>query len=105
MLKAITKQLSQFAIVNREKGAFPSQLETNRKGRTSPSSAPDTFQKVNAIIILRSVKEIDNDVGGNLNEKSNIPPSISFDDFGEFKEDKPTITCLLYTSPSPRDQA
>jgi len=52
MLKVITKQFAQTAIANREKGAFPSQPETNPKGGTSSGSTPDTFRKVNAIVTL-----------------------------------------------------
>ena len=65
MLKLITKQFSQTAIANREKGTFPSQPETNPKGKISSGSTPDTFRKVNAIITLRSGKEIDNHVEDN----------------------------------------
>ena len=60
-------------MANRKKGTFPSQSETNPEGETSSDSTPDIFRKVNVIITLRSGKEIDNYVGDNLNEKSNIP--------------------------------
>jgi len=92
MLKLITKQFSQTAIANREKGTFPSQPETNPKGKISSGSTPDTFRKVNAIITLRSGKEIDNHVEDNLNEKSNTPPTLNTNDSGDFKEDESTIT-------------
>jgi len=55
---------------------------------TSSNSTPDTFRKVNAIITLRSEKEIDNYVGNNLNEKSKTPPTTADADSEEFKEDE-----------------
>ena len=84
-------------MANREKGTFPSQYETNPKGWTSSDFAPDTFRKVNAIITLRSGKEIDNHVGDNLNEKSDIPPTITTDDFGESKKDQAHIDKIRET--------
>ena len=48
---------------------------------------------------MRSGKEIDNDVGDNLNEKFDIAPIIITDDSGESKEDEPTATV---TTPPPK---
>jgi len=63
-------------------------------GGASAGSAPDTFRKVNTIITLRSEKKIDNHIGDNLNEKSNMPPTIIANDFRESKEYEPTVIMI-----------
>jgi len=95
MLKSITEQFAQSVIANRKKETFPSQPEAKFKSGTSSYSALNTFQKVNAVITLRSTKEIDNHVGHNLNEKSNAPPTLNVDVSGESKADEPTITIIV----------
>jgi len=94
ILRAITEQFSQSAMENNKKGTFLSQPETNPKGGTFSDSAPNTFRKVNAIIALRSRKEIDNHVRDNMNEKYNISPTITVDDYEESKEDELTVTMI-----------
>ena len=99
MLSATVEQLCEFAQAQKEKGAIPNQSETTSMGGASAGSAPGTFRKVNTIITLRSEKKIDNHIGDNLNEKCNTSPITNADDFGESKEDEPTVTV---TKPPPK---
>ena len=51
MLRAMIEQCSRIIMTKREKDTFSSQLKPNPKGETIFSYVPNTFKKVNNVVI------------------------------------------------------